>query len=356
MPFIQNIWYAAGWANELADNLIARTLLREPVVLYRTEGGKVVALADRCAHRFVPLSRGKRKGDIIECGYHGLCFDASGACVFNPHGDHTIPRAARVKSYPVVEGDGILWIWMGDPAQADDTKIRRFPQFGKDSGFTSVEGSLHVKANYQLISDNLLDLTHGQYLHPMFANAAGPATFEPYNDPDQDTVWAKFFRRGQYPNKYFQFLGYPADALGDHRNCMRWNAPSNLLLDVGMTKVGAPVEEGISIPTAHLITPETESTSHYFWAMARNFKLDDKPFSKKLLDIGIDLFNNEDKPMIEAQQYAFGDTDDLLSLKPVLLSTDAPSVRARQIILRLVEQEQSNMRSNSISDVRALAR
>ena len=100
MPFIQNIWYAAGWANELADNLVPRTLLREPVVLYRTEGGKAVALADRCAHRFVPLSRGKRKGDIIECGYHGLCFDASGACVFNPHGDHTIPRAARVRAIP----------------------------------------------------------------------------------------------------------------------------------------------------------------------------------------------------------------------------------------------------------------
>jgi phenylpropionate dioxygenase-like ring-hydroxylating dioxygenase large terminal subunit len=342
MAFIQNIWYAAGWSRELGETLLARKFLNEPVVLFRTEGGKAVALADRCAHRFVPLSRGRRKGDIIECGYHGLCFDATGACVSNPHGDHKIPRAARVKSYSLAERDGIVWIWMGDAAQADESKIRAFPQFGDKNRFASVEGYLHVNANYQLVSDNLLDLTHGQYLHPMFANAAGPAVFEPYNDPeDQDTVWAKFFRRSQYPNKYFQFLGYPADMLGDHRNCMRWNAPSTLLLDVGMTKVGAPVEDGISIPTAHLITPETESTSHYFWAMARDFKLHDEALSKQLLDIGIAIFNNEDKPMIEAQQQAMGDNDDLLSLKPVLLSTDSPSVRARRIVLRLINEGQS---------------
>ena len=251
-----------------------------------------------------------------------------------------IPKTARVKSYKLAERDGIAWIWMGDPALADESQIREFPQFGGNGQFTSVEGYLHVEANYQLVSDNLLDLTHGQFLHPMFANAAGPATFEPYKDPDENTVWAKFFRRSQYPNKYFQFLGYPADKLGDHRNCMRWNAPAVLLLDVGMTGVGAPVSEGISIPTAHLLTPETESTTHYFWAMARDFRLEDYELSKKLLDVGIAIFNDEDKPMVEAQQRAMGNSDDLLSLRPVLLATDGPSVRARRIVSRLISEEQ----------------
>lgn len=344
MQFIRNTWYAAGWSNELGRNLTARTILNEPIVLFRTESGQAVALADRCAHRFVPLSRGKLKGDVLECGYHGLCYDATGACISNPHGDHMIPRAARVKNYRLAERDGIAWIWMGDPALADESKIRDFSQFGSPKQFTSVAGYLHVNANYQLISDNLLDLTHGQYLHPMFTNPAGPAAFEPFSDPDPDTVWAKFVRKSQYPNKYFQFLGYPADKLGDHRNFMRWNAPSVLLLDVGMTGVGAPVSEGISIPTAHLLTPETESTTHYFWAMARDFKLDDEALSKQLLEVGVSIFNSEDKPMIEAQQLAMGDTDDLLSLKPVLLSTDAPSVRARRIVLRLIGEEQATKR------------
>jgi len=342
MAFIRNTWYAAGWSNEIGSDLLARRLLDEPIVMFRNAEGRAVALADRCAHRFVPLSKGKIKDGVIECGYHGLCFDASGACVFNPHGDHFIPKAARVRSYKLVERDGIAWIWMGDPVLADESKIRAFPQFGKTSQFVSVEGYLHVDANYQLISDNLLDLTHGQYLHPMFVNAAGPAAFEPYDDPDPDTIWAKFVRKSQYPNKYFQFLGYAADKLGDHRNFMRWNAPGVLLLDVGMTGVGAPVSEGISIPTAHLLTPETATTTHYFWAMARDFRLDDVALSKKLLDVGVDIFNNEDKPMIEAQQQAIGDTDDLLSLRPVLLSTDGPSVKARRVVQRLLALEQSS--------------
>src|SRR5262245_28768968 len=345
MTFIRNIWYAAGWSSELGRTLLARKILNEPVVLFRNEAGHAVALAGRCPHRFVPLSRGQLKGDVLECGYHGLCFDSTGTCVSNPHGDHVIPKAARVKSYKLAERDGIAWIWMGDPALADESKIREFPQFGNNPQFASVAGYLHVDANYQLVSDNLLDLTHGQFLRPMFANAAGPATFEPYKDPhDETTVWAKFFRRSQYPNKYFQFLGYPADKLGDHRNCMRWNAPGVLLLDVGMTGVGAPVSEGIPIPTAQLLTPETESSTHYFWAMARDFRLNDQELSKKLLDVGIAIFNNEDKPMVEAQQLSMGDTDDLLSLKPVLLNTDGPSLLARRIVSRLIGQEQSSGR------------
>jgi phenylpropionate dioxygenase-like ring-hydroxylating dioxygenase large terminal subunit len=340
MGFIRNSWYAAGWSSEFGNNLISRTILNEPVVLFRVESGTAVALADRCAHRFAPLSRGKLKGDVLECGYHGLCYDSTGACVFNPHGTHVIPKVARVKSYELVERDGIAWIWMGEPAQSDESKIRSFPQFGNTKKFVSVEGYLHVRANYQLISDNLLDLTHGQYLHPMFANPAGPAKFEPNDDPDPDTIWAKFVRKSQYPNKYFQFLGYPADKLGDHRNFMRWNPPGVLLLDVGMTGVGAPVSEGISIPTAHLLTPETEHTTHYFWAMARDFRLDDEALSKQLLEVGVNIFTNEDKPMIEAQQRAIGDTDDLLSLRPILLSTDGPAVKARRVIQRLLKEAQ----------------
>jgi vanillate O-demethylase monooxygenase subunit len=345
MSFIRNAWYAAGWSHELESNLVPRTFLNEPVVIFRDHDGAPTALADRCPHRFAPLSLGKLKDGILECGYHGLCFDSSGACVTNPHGDHVIPKKARVKNYRLSERNGIVWIWMGDPALADEGEIRDFPQFGKNPHFVAVYGYLHVEANYQLISDNLLDLTHGQYIHPMFTNAAGPAALEPSDDPDESTVWAKFVRKSQYPNKYFQFLGYPAEKLGDHRNYMRWNPPAVLLLDVGMTGVGEPHENGISIPTAHLITPETETTSHYFWSMARDFRLEDEAFSQRLLEIGVDIFTREDKPIIEAQQRSMGGTTDLLSLKPVLLTTDGPSVRARRVLLRLMGEEQPSVRA-----------
>lgn len=339
MAFIRNAWYAAGWSHELGNALVPRRLLDEPVVMFRDRSGAPVALADRCPHRFAPLHLGKLKDGVLECGYHGLCFDTSGVCVRNPHGDQTIAAEARVRSYKMTERDGILWIWMGDAALADEAAIRSFPQFGKKPNYAAVYGALHVDANYQLISDNLLDLTHGQYIHPMFTNAAGPATLERSDNRDPITVWARFIRKSQYPNKYFQFLGYPADKLGDHRNYMRWNPPAVMLLDVGMTGVGEPHENGISIPTAHLITPETETTSHYFWSMARDFRCEDEAFSQHLLEIGIDIFTREDKPMIEAQQRNIGATSDLLSLKPVLLTTDVPSVRARRIVLRLLEEE-----------------
>jgi vanillate O-demethylase monooxygenase subunit len=126
---------------------------------------------------------------------------------------------------------------------------------------------------------------------------------------------------------------------------MRWNPPGALLLDVGMTGVGEPVENGLSIPTAHLLTPETATTSHYFWSMARDFRREDQAFSNKLLEIGINIFTDEDKPMIEAQQRSMGDTTDLMSLKPVLLKTDGPSVRARRIVQRLLDEERASMRT-----------
>ena len=278
MTFIHNAWYAAAWSHEIQRTLLARTILQEPVVLFRREDGEPAALADRCPHRFVPLHRGTLKGDTVECGYHGLCFNSQGSCVLNPHGNGLIPKAAQVRAYPLVESQGVVWIWMGPPELADPSTIVRFEPL-EDPAFETVHGYLHVQANYQLISDNLLDLTHGQYVHPLFRNAAGPAAMEE-SPVSGDTVWARFVRRDQLPNGYFKMLGFPPEQRGDHRNYMRWNPPGNLLLDVGMTTVGGRPEEGLSIPTTHLLTPETETSSHYFWAMSRNFRTDDRPWRR----------------------------------------------------------------------------
>lgn len=338
MSFIQNTWYAAAWSREITRSLLSRTIANQGIVFYRKEAGDIAALTDRCPHRFVPLHLGKLKGDIVECGYHGLCFDPSGACTLNPHGDGAIPRAAKVKSYKVVEKHDVAWVWLGDASKADESLIADFSVLTNPK-FRTVSSYLHVQANYQLVSDNLLDLSHGQYLHPMFKNAEGPPKFEAEKEPQPDEVWAKFSRPNQLPNKYFQMLGFPKDQRGDHRNFMRWNAPSLLLLDVGMTGVNRPAEEGISIPTSHLLTPETETSTHYFWAMSRDFRQDEDDLSQELLRAGVALFDDEDKPVIEAQQRMIN-TQDLMSLKPVLLQTDGPAVRARRIVEAQLKAEQ----------------
>jgi vanillate O-demethylase monooxygenase subunit len=164
--FLRNSWYVAAWSDGVGDGqLIARTIMNEPVVLFRQDNGEVAAIEDRCAHRFAPLHMGKIVGgDRIQCPYHGLEFDGRGVCVRNPHGAKNIPSRARVKSYPVVEKHRAVWVWMG-PAPADAGKIPDFSVLDNVPELhTTKRDSIVIKANYQLIIDNLLDLSHTSYL------------------------------------------------------------------------------------------------------------------------------------------------------------------------------------------------
>ena len=162
--FLMNCWYVAAWDYELIDGkLLPRTLLDKPVVLYRGDSGRVVALDNRCAHRGAKLSNGRREGDCLRCMYHGLKFDPSGKCVQIP-GQDNIPPRLGVRSYPVVERDHLIWIWMGDPAQADPAKILDFPYL-RDPNWRGKPDYMHYDANYLLIVDNLSDFAHLAFVH-----------------------------------------------------------------------------------------------------------------------------------------------------------------------------------------------
>ena len=163
--FLKNYWYVGAYGHEVGRTLLARTILNEKIVFYRTEDGTSVAMENRCCHRRAPLSHGKLIGDELECGYHGLTYDPSGACVRIP-GQTKIPERARVRTYPVAERWQWVWIWMGDPALADPSLIPdHLYRFNEDPEWTAVGGYLHVKAHYQLLVDNLMDLSHETFLH-----------------------------------------------------------------------------------------------------------------------------------------------------------------------------------------------
>ena len=165
MTFLRNCWYMAAWLDELpAEGGLARTFLDEPVFLFRDDAGAAHALLDRCPHRFAPLSRGKIEGDAVVCAYHGLAFDGSGACLRNPHGP--VLRSLAVRSYPVAEAHRALWIWMGDKVRADLPAIPElsFLSAAPETAFN--RGYVHGAGNYQLYVDNILDLSHTDYLHP----------------------------------------------------------------------------------------------------------------------------------------------------------------------------------------------
>ena len=334
--FLRNAWYVAAWPEELTRTPLRRVFLSQPVVMYRTEAGAPVALADRCPHRFVPLSLGFLEQDDIVCCYHGLRFAPDGHCTLNPHGDGSVPRAARLRAYPLAERHGAVWIWMGESA-ADPALIPDFSILGDATRFTAVRGVMHVAANYQLITDNLLDLSHVQFLHPGL-RVANPVRQRHEMKQVGETVWSYFWRDEGEANGLMKLLGWPPERRGDSRAHMRWDAPCLMLLDVGMTGIGEAPEAGIAAPSAHLLTPETATSTHYFWAFMRDTVLADAALSEKIRALGIQAFAMEDKPVIEAQQRNLGGAE-LMSLGPALLYPDAAATRARRVLAALLAAE-----------------
>jgi len=341
--YLKNTWYAAARGDELADAPLGRLLLDERVVLYRTASGTVAALQDRCPHRFAPLSMGKVKGEELECGYHGLRFRGTGSCSHNPHGP--IPPSARVRAYPVIERYGYVWFWPGDPALANPDALPPFPFLSDPEHFTVTPGHLRVQANYQLIVDNLLDLSHVLYLHPHFAVPEQSAEQQLQSTSTKtvtegNTVIARRVRIGVPPNApNREIFGFKPEDRLDSRSHMTWYPPALLSFDLGACLTGTAESSGLCIPQAHLITPETELTSHYFFAATHNMRRDDPATGRKLFEL-LDLaFRHQDEPMIEAVQRNMGNTGDLDALEPILLRTDGAPVMARRILARLIAAE-----------------
>lgn len=343
MEFVRNAWYCAGWSATIGQQPLQRRIFGETLVLYRAESGQAVALSNKCPHRFAPMHKGCVKGDVIQCPYHGLQFDRTGQCVHNPHGDGRIPQAARLKSYPLFERDGVLWIWMGDPEKADPSRVldARHTSFMEDAKtFAAGCGDLQVKANYLLVMDNLLDLTHAPYVHP---NTVGGrpedsvgADMRVSFEEDERSVTSTYFVPGMPPTPQLSAL-YPLPR-GDMRITMRWEPGSTLAMRLTMTPPGEPDGSGVVLQLLHLLTPIDETHTHYFFALARNVAIDNAEAHEGMLTFARRAFEDEDEPMIAACQEQMGTTD-LFSLKPVLLQTDVATVKARRRVEALIREE-----------------
>lgn len=343
MNFLKNAWYVAAWDDEVKPGeLFARTLLNESVLFFRDEAGKVQAIHNRCPHRFAPLSMGKLCGSHVQCAYHGLEFDGSGACTRNPHGEGAIPRAARVRAFQVVEKYSVIWIWMGEAEAADEALI---PDFGcmEPTRFYVAKRYLHARANYVLESDNILDLSHIQYLHPSTLGSSDVSRAITSVEQHSDTVWSYRQTVAEImPDFLYGAMGIPHGTLVDRWIDVRWDAPANMLLLAGAVPTGRPRAEGRETPLPHLFTPETDTTTHYWFAF---------PIPRETGEMGEGIaeqqvsalnlpFSTEDLPMLEAQQRMIGDAD-FWSLKPILLPGDAAAVRARRVLDKLIADEQA---------------
>jgi phenylpropionate dioxygenase-like ring-hydroxylating dioxygenase large terminal subunit len=318
--FIHDSWYVAAWDHEVgADALLARMLLGRPLVFYRTSAGRVVAMDDRCCHRGAPLSIGRREGDDLRCLYHGLKFAPDGRCIEMPGQDRIPPRAC-VRTYPVVERDRFVWIWMGAPERADPSVILDF--FWHDHpGWRMKPGYIHYQAHYQLIVDNLLDFAHLSYVHPTTLgtarNAQVRAEVQPIDGGLRIARWALDDEMPANHRRVAQFEGRV-----DRWQIYEWHPPAFMRMDAGSAPAGTGAPEGRVVREAmrfrhtSVQTPETARTSHYFFAQARDFALDDDAMTEAIFRDVSTAFA-EDRAMIEAQQRILDATPDFAPVATV---------------------------------------
>jgi vanillate O-demethylase monooxygenase subunit len=333
--WLRERWYQAAWSDELAPGAaLIRTILGEPILFYRKADGASAALLDRCPHRFAPLSEGVISGDQVTCGYHGLSFDSDGGCVGNPHG----PVTARmhIKAYPTIERHAILWIWMGISADADPAMIPHLPFMDETVETARIPMYMPTKANYQLITDNIMDLSHADYLHRSSLGGIMVGAKASTREVG-DQVIAEWVSRDCVPPPAFVQMVAPATR-ADIWTQVAWQAPALMILSTAAKPSGIPRTTADESYTLHNMVPETATTTHYFMCSTRRFFVEDREFGKFLEGALKHAFLNEDKPMLEKQQERMGTTD-LWSLNPILLNIDAGAVRVRRKLAALIEAE-----------------
>jgi phenylpropionate dioxygenase-like ring-hydroxylating dioxygenase large terminal subunit len=347
MAFLRNAWYAALWSQDLgAGEIEQRILLNEPIAFYRGDDGAPVALFDRCPHRFAPLSMGRPcGGNRVQCAYHGLEFDASGRCVHNPNADGRIPPALRVKSYPVLERHSVVWIWMGE-READPDRIPDFSVLDSSpAGHVGPRRWLKVAANYELMTYNIMDITHTNTLHAGILGNEDTFRFDIDAEQEGDTLWLRRSFSNVRPMRVNQLMFRKDIERVDQWAHMRWNAPASILNDAGVSPPGKGIAEGTGLWGVHFLTPETESSTYYhFCAILRNpvvrSKAEEEEIQREMSELRRVAFDEQDKRMLEAQQRMIDLAGGVDAVKAVPLATDAATMRFKRILERLIAEEQ----------------
>jgi vanillate O-demethylase monooxygenase subunit len=339
--FPLNAWYAAAYDTECGRSLLARTVCNQPMVLFRRADGQAVALEDACWHRLLPLSHGRLEGDEVVCGYHGLVYSSEGLCTHMPS-QETINPSACVRAYPVVERHRFIWVWPGDPALADPARIPDL-HWNHDPAWAADGRLIHVKCDYRLVLDNLMDLTHETFVHggSIGDRAVAEAPFVATHGDRSATVTR--WMEGIAPPPFWatqirQARNYSGQV--DRWQIIRFEAPCTIAIDVGVAEAGSGAKagdrsKGVNGYVLNTITPETETTCHYFWAFARNYMTLEQRLTHELRE-GVARIFREDELILEAQQRAIdarpGRTFNNLNI-------DAGSLWARRLIDGLIAAE-----------------
>ncbi len=335
--FLRDCWYVIAWDHEIAaDALFSRVVLNEPVLVYRLADGRIVALEDRCCHRLAPLSAGRREGDAVRCGYHGLKFDAEGRCIEVP-GLDKVPPAARVRSYPIAVRNKWVFVWMGAPERADTALLP--DNFScDDPEWRYKPGYLHYATDYRLICDNLLDFSHLSYVHEktLGGSAAIAQAQAEIGSIERGIRVTRRVRDVPAPPFYRRFREFTT-------NLDRWFIydfvlPGTLLMHSGGKPVGRAeddMRDAVRLHSCQTLTPETETSTHYFFQQSHRAGEGDERIVQSIYDSLVGAFE-EDRAMITAQARNIARDPDARMLP---LAMDAALVRFRALLERELAAE-----------------
>jgi phenylpropionate dioxygenase-like ring-hydroxylating dioxygenase large terminal subunit len=336
VEFPRNAWYVAAMSQEVSRDLMSRWIMDDPICLYRRLDGVPVAMVDRCIHRQMPLSKGRLREDKLECGYHGITYDTDGRAVRIPSQDF-VPPACRVRSYPLVESGGLVWIWMGEPEQADPSALPDH-RWLNDASRRTIGGLLPMKARAQLLNENLLDLSHLTFLHPDSIGSEAIAEL-PVTTEFGDT-WVRATREMNdvdCPPFFTKVMGVSGRI--DRGQVAAFTAPSFHVTHVSAKPAGGSDEELCEHVVLHCITPERRTSTHYFWLVSRAYNVDDAEVDELWTHGGRNVFGQD----VDACEAIEGVISAYEPSYPVELNmkVDGGPLRARRILERLVAAERT---------------
>lgn len=345
--FLKNRWYVAALSQELENRPLGRIILGEPVVLYRVSDGSAAALEDRCVHRQAPLSLGVVVNDTLQCGYHGFQYDRAGQCVGVP-GQSQIPPGACVRSYPVRERQGFVFVWPGDPALAEQNEPYDW-SWVDQPGWRGLYAKFHARCDHRLLIDNLLDLTHLAFAHgTTIGNMAVAEQADTQYERDGDRVRITRWMLDIPPAPaHVKATGYAGNV--DRWQIIEFTPPGFVWLKVGSAKAGtsAGTNAEMGAPdgkmngvlldrhSLHAITPATEDTTNYFWSTAHDTAQVGPDQEQVLYEQSVKAFN-EDLVILEGQQQHLNP-----GIPTVDVIGDSGQIQARRVMERLISAEGS---------------
>jgi phenylpropionate dioxygenase-like ring-hydroxylating dioxygenase large terminal subunit len=330
-----NCWWVAAFSDEVGRDLLGRWLLDTPVLLYRREDGSVVAIENRCSHRGAPLSLGCLKGDTVQCGYHGFTFDSDGECIQVPSMKAPLP-AARIRSFVVVERAPFVWVWLGDPNRIDSVAPPHHPDWIGNPEFAERHGHMEIAANYLLLKENVLDLTHFGYVHASSFKITDWVDPPRFSMKSETSGYHQSFSNSPLPSVFAEPKGVAPGTPYNRENYGSFVTPALQIAAVDLSDPETGRMTG-RFRVIHATTPIDSTHMHYFWVLGRDFGTGEAAMSAlaEITKIGF----AEDETMIEAIQ-AMQIRDPRGSAAPeITVKMDTAGIQARRIVQKWMDRD-----------------